>query len=66
MVDPRLSWALFVVLNLGVALSEAGLPALGTARVCQHGGHILRLGEEVQLQPLGDQPSIQSHRESTV
>lgn len=39
-----------------------GLLALGTARVCQHGGHMLRLGEEVQPQPLGDQQSGQGPR----
>ena len=98
-----MSWALFVVLNLDKALSEAGgykngteperqrtggggrrgggwrrkaqlrdnlfgLLVLGIARVCQHGGHMLRLGEEIQLQPLGDQLSSQgpSHTENTV
>lgn len=39
-----------------------GLLVLGIARVCQHGGHTLRLGEEVQLQPLGDQLSSQGPR----
>ena len=39
-----------------------GLLVLGIARVCQHGGHMLRLGEEIQLQPLGDQLSSQGPR----
>ena len=39
-----------------------GLLALGTARICQHRGHMLRLGEEVQPQPLGDQQSGQGPR----